>query len=814
MWRIGIVAAFGLVVAGGANGEVVATNLGEFEAHVEPFLAKHCVGCHGADKQKADFAVHDIDGLVTGGKDTVRWEKVLEMVSLGDMPPEDETQPTKVERSRIVGWVAAELKKIGRGYDEAKLALPREANRVEHEALFSGEHTGPAFSPSRLWRKSPPIYQQFSREMRVQLSQPFMGMGGKGIQDYASLMADESTIKTMLRNANLVAEDVMGGDRGRLKWLFEEEREVTEEDVERGVGDLFKLVFQREATGEDRERYVDGLFAKNRELGGLRVGMRTLIMGMLMSPEFVFRMEVGTGEVLADGRRMLSGQEMAYALSYAIFDQPQRELVELAGEGKLSTREDVEREVRRLLEREDERRRYWHYPMYHRWGEDYYAEAPRVLRFFQEFFGYTGAVDVFKDRERDPDHHALRLRKDADLLVLSVLEKDEWVLEELLTTRRYVVDYFSDDKMGKVLEGKNQRQLDHLKNKYGERFEEIAATGKWPGIDTRHVRAYNITEKKAAAFLRGPGELIEFPEHERAGMLTHPAWLVAHSGNFDNDPIRRGKWIRERLLAGVVPEVPIGVDAKVPEDPERTLRERLDVVEKEECWRCHKHMNPLGIAFESYDDFGRFRERIVVGDADGYFKAKRKYEGDVKRTEQELAKWLKLDAAGRAAKVVEAEGMLAKLVEPEEGIENYPAALRRYEGDLKRWTNERKNWMAVDDERQASEIARYQKRLDELEPPVADDRLVEAVGELKGTGDPVLDGEVTGAVDLVERLAKSERVRQSFVRHAFRFWMGRNETLDDSPTLMAADRAYVESGGSFRELLVSLLTSDSFLMRR
>ena len=57
-------------------------------------------------------------------------------------------------------------------------------------------------------------------------------------------------------------------------------------------------------------------------------------------------------------------------------------------------------------------------------------------------------------------------------------------------------------------------------------------------------------------------------------------------------------------------------------------------------------------------------------------------------------------------------------------------------------------------------------------------------------------------------------MRQVFVRHAFRYWMGRNETLDDSPTLMAADQAYVESGGSMKALLVSLLTSDSFLYRK
>ena len=66
----------------------------------------------------------------------------------------------------------------------------------------------------------------------------------------------------------------------------------------------------------------------------------------------------------------------------------------------------------------------------------------------------------------------------------------------------------------------------------------------------------------------------------------------------------------------------------------------------------------------------------------------------------------------------------------------------------------------------------------------------------------------------MERLADSERARQSFIRYVFRFWMGRNELLSDSQTLIAMDKAYVESEGSFKELLVTLLTSDSFLYRK
>jgi hypothetical protein len=87
-------------------------------------------------------------------------------------------------------------------------------------------------------------------------------------------------------------------------------------------------------------------------------------------------------------------------------------------------------------------------------------------------------------------------------------------------------------------------------------------------------------------------------------------------------------------------------------------------------------------------------------------------------------------------------------------------------------------------------------------------------GAIVFSGETQLDGPVKDARELVKRLAGSERVRQSIIRHAFRFWMGRNETLSDSPTLMAADQAYVGSDGSFNEMLVALLTSDSFLYRK
>jgi hypothetical protein len=214
---------------------------------------------------------------------------------------------------------------------------------------------------------------------------------------------------------------------------------------------------------------------------------------------------------------------------------------------------------------------------------------------------------------------------------------------------------------------------------------------------------------------------------KRKGILTHPAWLIAHSTNFHADPIRRGRWVREKLLAGRVPDIPITVDAQVPEDHDKTFRQRVETVTKpESCWKCHYSMNPLGLAFEMYDDFGRYRI--------------------------------------------------------EEFMENPENLIKQ--GNGKTTFNQYKTLPVV------------------------------TTGRLEGTRDPRLDGDVANAIDMIGRIAKSERVRQSIIRHAFRFYMGRNELLSDSKTLIDADRAYVQSGGSFRAVIVSLLTSDSFLYRK
>ena len=82
----------------------------DFEKEIEPFLDQHCVRCHGAEKQKGDFRLDELSREV-GLKDTPLWAEVMEKISSGEMPPEDEeNRPSADEGAAIVEWLAARIK--------------------------------------------------------------------------------------------------------------------------------------------------------------------------------------------------------------------------------------------------------------------------------------------------------------------------------------------------------------------------------------------------------------------------------------------------------------------------------------------------------------------------------------------------------------------------------------------------------------------------------------------------------------------------------------------------------------------------------
>ena len=559
------------------------------------------------------------------------------------------------------------------------------------------------------------------------------------------------------------------------------------------VDELSELILERSPTSAEAADYLKLVKVYTQKLGR-RKAIQKLIQTFVLSGEFVYRNEFGQGTADKDGRRMMSPRDASYALAYALTDQsPDEELVKAAESGKLATREDYEREVKRMLARRD-----LHYlvdPILagRNWRYNVTNLPIRKLRFFREFFGYPGALRIFKDEKRfggDRLSNATsRIVSEADQLIEYILENDQNVFEEILGTEKFYVYHDGDNERMTEASEKIKRIYAYFKDTGWEDFgypelekhKEFLRKEPMRSINPDKLKSGNrqgdglklfkksltsITarldkgQKDAPPFdlYRGygsdfmPGENVaklwgfrkdNWPWSatqpavvpNRKGMLTHPAWLMAFAFNTETDPVRRGKFVREKLLAGTIPDVPITVDAQIPEDHHKTLRARLaSATETDYCWKCHEYMNPLGYVFESYDDFGRFRKQ-------------------------------------------------ESLEYPENLIEKRPdkAPQRNHLLDLR---------------------------------DVYKTLPVDASGYLSGTGEKSLDGKVKDAVDLSRRLAKSKRVRQSLIRHAFRYFLGRNEFLSDSKTLIDAEQAYLESGGSFDAVIVSLLTSDSFIYRK
>ena len=748
---------------------------------VTGLLNTHCSDCHSGSESSGGFTLETLLGNETG-QTRKNLERIFHVLATNQMPPSQTDAFTIKEKKTVVQWLTNQLRgsDVIREWNQKRL-YPEYGNYIDHASLFDGSVREVAWSPSRLWKKSPTIFDSLtnrgmgfragqnsapSSEL-TKLKQPFTIEDKAGLKDFAAItMADSATLSTMLRNAETLvdrhlaealneirierdgpipAEQLPKDKKGNpirprfpatppeFKAILLSSASPTDQQIQTAITRMFLWIIERDPTPAEIEKYSQ-LCQECTTKGGNAEGLRTTLLAIAVSPPAVYRTELGQGPVDEHGRRILSPANLAFSIAYALTDQkPDDALFSSAISGKLQTSEDVKREVER----------YW---------DDPAIQKPRILRFFHEFFGYNAAPGVFKDTARfGKDYRKVpeRLVEDADTLVMHHVNQDTDVLAELLTTDQYFVSHSGDNDHEREIHDALQEFYNFYKDKPWRDFpykvpEEYMShvrtihkifrhangnvTKRWmkyleqcdladishmPLGGTRssgrdYIQTYNLDEKSFSFPVEQPFSLA--PE-KRIGILMHPAWLIAHSLNLDNDPVRRGKWIRERLLADTVPELPITVDASIPEDHHRTLRERFAVTRHEDCWRCHVKMNPLGMPFELFDDFGRHREN---------------------------------------------EKLLAK----------------------------------------------------------GETRPVDSSGDLLGTGDVTLDGPVSDPLDLLHRLAKSTRVRQSFVRHAFRYWMGRNEMPSDSQTLINADRAYEQSGGSFRALVISLLTSDSFLYRK
>jgi hypothetical protein len=796
---IGWVCTVALLSTSIANGETYTPGEKvdrDFGGFARPFLVRHCIDCHGKEEPAGNLSLDDL-----GPVDEVNaavWKSVWAQVALKEMPPQDAEQPHVVGRLQFSDWIVAELTRVlhDKGGFRAHLD-PNKGNFVDHDLLFGplpeGIQLRPTSSPARLWRVTPqehitrlnelintePEFDPENPGLRTHGDAVPTNHGGElklyfgtdnilywqgGTVAYATAVKSVPAVLAWARNHGLknypdfysvnsaeatqilgIAEDVirymaygplsiaepwqisddpksvadkMVGDlRGLPTSLaystkvlrpltpvadLMHDEGVTDERLRAAADYLFEALTFRPPTRSESDKYLTILKESVEKLGkkdGVVLGLSSIFLDRdaLFRPELA---EVGSADRY--GRVLLQDWELGLAVNHALrYIKPDEVLRQAIVEGRMRTREDVRREVQRML-------------------ADDAIRKPRILQFFRDYFDYDLAGYICKDAKalaetgasnRGESHYRAMFDAAAstDRLIEIILDEDRDVLKQLLTTDRVVAAradrvYFGEQRSRKEAQvfaaAAKKVETKDKKKKKQPNDNHLVAEADLTGPKT----FARVSRRSFGNGSMQPERILATVPAERLGILTHPSWLVSHSDAMDNHAIRRGKWIRERLLGGGIPDVPITVDAMLPDEPHNTLRERMRVTRETYCWTCHKKMDPLGLPFEMFNHAGLYRRS-------------------------------------------------------------------------------------------------------ELERPV------DTSGEIIESDDPTLDGKVANALDLIRKLAESRRAEQVFVRHAFRFWMGRNETLNDAPVLQAAYQAYKDGGGSMNALLTSLLTSDAFLYR-
>lgn len=705
-----------MALSSAAAQEVVFTtgeeSRAEYERVVKPFLSQHCAACHNPRMTEGDLDLSALEPDMKATTSGARWAMLVEKLTNGEMPPTERPRP-EVERLAVVTrWVYAEAKRANKHF--ARRAVYANGNQVPHALLFDPKSTPPFDGGTRVRRISPEIYAGFLKDhaKRGGTNQPFSVDEKTTFRDMGTPKIDEPVTATLFQNALVIVEsqtdfkiegDVVKGNLPReFSALFDPKLPPKDGQLESAITYQFNTILKRPPNDSEKHRFL-GLMKKNIADAGPVIGGRYTLAAVLMLPEAVFRFEVGNGQPDDKGRVRLAPREIAFALAYALTDRrPDAELLAAAATGRLDTDDGVASQVRRLL-------------------DDAKIEKPRTVRFFREYFGYDKATDVFKeDKPGDAanshaGHDPRVLVEDTDRLVQFILDQDRDVLRELLTTNKSFVAY-------KTAAETKKKRIEEL-----AKFEAEKARNP-DKFNSKTFKPQGRSVYESYGLTDFPDEQpTELPAEQRAGILTQPAWLVAHSTTFDNHVIHRGKWVRERLLGGVVPDIPITVDALLPVAPEHTLRERMAVTQQEYCWKCHQLMNDLGYPFEQYDHFGRFRTTEAVLDLEATAK--------------------NVDKKGKSL------------------------------------------------------------------GPVARDVPLNTTGVIAYVTDKSLQGPTENPVSFMRKLADSTYVEEVFIRHAFRYWMGRNESPGDSASLQATHNAYRKSGGSMKALLTSLLTCESFLYR-
>ena len=536
------------------------------------FVQTFCIDCHNEQEQNEEI---DLQSFLRDPSKVDRQQlfSVYDQLNLDQMPPADADQPTAAERVKMLDSLEGLIQASGAVVVDKRL-LPGYGNYVDHDSLFGAELTEPpSAAVGRIWRYSPESFS--ARVNRIVgrdvikfvpvatfpvpqngLKHPAFPYKGPAhtAKDYAHIHDFGLTETELLIG---LAEELAEAQLSSGSLRDYQRLPAGDAQWSKILDEHFQKLYSRDATDAEKQSLLD-LQQKAAAVAPIERANQTMIAATYLRPESLFRFEIGDDSSVSEDRVVLTPLEYAYAVGFALNRTgPTPELVQaLEGyEGKAKS--ELKELVRPFLLTD--------------------AGHQRMMRFMDEYFEYGNAASVFKDKH----HRRYRpgwMIEDVEKFVARIVEQDRDVLKQLLTSREY-----------------------NVRGAFNTSFAP-----KWFQDETNGHLFYHECYNLAKEDIGKDPEWRVLPQ-ERAGVLCHPAWLIAFSDNTRNHAIQRGRWIQTKLLGGVIPDTPIEVDARFPEDPTLTLREKMQVVRQDECCGCHQRMDPLGLPFEQFDLWGRHR---------------------------------------------------------------------------------------------------------------------------------------------------------------------------------------------------------------
>jgi tetratricopeptide (TPR) repeat protein len=99
---------------------------------IVPFVEKHCVKCHGAEKPKAGLSLHTFTHEKAILKERKLWDAALHLIESGEMPPAKQPQPTADEKKAFAKSVRAVYARADTGKPDPGRSLIRRLTRTEY----------------------------------------------------------------------------------------------------------------------------------------------------------------------------------------------------------------------------------------------------------------------------------------------------------------------------------------------------------------------------------------------------------------------------------------------------------------------------------------------------------------------------------------------------------------------------------------------------------------------------------------------------------------------------------------------------------